>query len=50
MKLASMILQRKKELRAADPRSRDRIRHRLKVLQKVKLMRRKNFRENGSTA
>lgn len=41
MKLSTLISNRKIELKRANPKSRDRIRHRLRVLEVVKLLRRK---------
>jgi hypothetical protein len=44
MKLSTLISNRKSELKRADPKSRDRLRHRLRVLEVVKLLRRKGQR------
>ena len=42
MRLSLMISRRKRELRTSDPRSRDRIRHRLNVLLVVRMLRKKS--------
>lgn len=42
MKLSTLIHDRKKQLKQANPRSRDRIRNRLRVLEVVKLLRKKS--------
>jgi hypothetical protein len=45
MRISALIKQRKNELKSANPKSRDRIRHKLKALQKVELMRRQEKKQ-----